>query len=170
MQNNNNTMEEAKWWDSLPESEKDRLNILYWFKPIEEIYKAEHPEQEEESKEEREMRMAYQTADMQDYENKSGVYAENKEIKDQLKKCRNALATSLESNTQTVLMNKREVTALKERIEVLTKALERLNKVAEMYLTNTEKHPDFKMTAESTITQYFKETVAKAKEALNRKA
>lgn len=96
--------------------------------------------------------------------------AENKELKTQLKKCRNALAASLESNTQTLEMNKREVTALKERIEVLTKALERLNKVAEMYLTNTEKHPDFKMTAESTITQYFKETVAKAKEALNRKA
>lgn len=56
---------------------------------------------------------------------------------------------------------------LSNNINVLSEALDKINKVVEMYLTNTEKYPDFKMTNESTITEYFREANLTAKQALN---
>jgi len=58
---------------------------------------------------------------------------------------------------------------LKERIEVLEDALNELKNVSKMYLGNTEKHPDFIMDKDSTITFYFKTATKKATEALNQK-
>ena len=50
----------------------------------------------------------------------------------------------------------------------LAEALDEMNKVVGMYLNNTEKHPDFMMTKDSTITQYFREAIKKGEQALSR--
>ena len=56
----------------------------------------------------------------------------------------------------------RDNVRLQEENKELKEVLGLMQKVAEMYITNTEKHPDSKMTKESTITHYFKEANLKA--------
>lgn len=62
----------------------------------------------------------------------------------------------------------RDNVRLQEENKELKEVLGLMQKVAEMYITNTEKHSDSKMTKESTITHYFKEANLKAKALLNR--
>ena len=50
--------------------------------------------------------------------------------------------------------------------QALSKSHAELLNIAKMYIENTDKHPDFKMTKESTITHYFRTAIENANKLL----